>query len=116
MFQRREKNSNFKREWKTKEKLRERETGEERERKREKLIKNLVLRTPGMAPPGTDFIMVYMPSPPELDESGDVVRRRTQRRERDIIKRQTIDMSQLVLFLLLSYIPCCNNPIVVELM
>ena len=22
-----------------------------------------------MAPPGTDFIMVYMPSPPELDES-----------------------------------------------
>lgn len=27
-------------------------------------------RTPGMAPPGTDFIIVYMPSPPELDESG----------------------------------------------
>ena len=27
--------------------------------------------TPGMAPPGTVFIMVYMPSwPPELDESG----------------------------------------------
>ena len=27
-----------------------------------------------MAPPGTDFIMVYMPSPPELEESINVCR------------------------------------------
>ena len=29
--------------------------------------------TPGMAPPGTDFIIVYIPSPPELDESANFV-------------------------------------------
>ena len=40
-------------------------------RKREKRGERLeISRTPGMAPPGTDFIIVYMPSPPELDESG----------------------------------------------
>ena len=54
-------------------------------------------RTPGMAPPGTGFIMVYMPSPPELEESVSVnmcrafrFRRKDKRKRKKQIQKNVV--------------------------